>query len=128
MFHHDEFAEDEYGKLAATAKTDYTINVANVQPFEEANLLKRVKPDLFLGHVNGNSTAAKLGIPTHTIYNTGLAYIGYRGAFEVARRLHRTLKNPAFNRNLSVWATLPYSRKWYESDPFSHLHSRGAAL
>jgi nitrogenase molybdenum-iron protein alpha chain len=128
MFHHDEFADDEYDKLAATAKTDYTINVANVQPFEEANLLKRVKPDLFLGHVNGNSTAAKLGIPTHTIYNTGLAYIGYRGAFEVARRLHRTLKNPAFNRNLSVWANLPYSRKWYEADPFSHLHSRGDAL
>jgi nitrogenase molybdenum-iron protein alpha chain len=128
MFHHDAFADDEYDKLAATAKTDYTINVANVQPFEEANLLKKVKPDLFLGHVNGNSTAAKLGIPTHTIYNTGLAYIGYRGAFEVARRLHRTLKNPAFNRNLSAWASLPYAQTWYEADPFTYLHTRGASL
>ena len=128
MFHHDAFANDEYDKLAETARQDYTINVANCQPFEEANLLKKVKPDLFLGHVNGNGTAAKLGIPTHTIYNTGLAYIGYRGAFEVARRLHRTLKNPAFNRNLSAWASLPYAQTWYEADPFTYLHTRGASL
>jgi len=128
MFHHDEFANDEYDKLAATAKEDYTIDVANVQPFEEANLLKKVKPDLFLGHVNGNSTAAKLGIPTHTIYNTGLAYIGYRGAFELARRLHRTLKNTAYNRNLSAWAELPYKSKWYEANPFSYLNTRGDSL
>jgi len=124
MFHHDAFANDEYGKLAETARQDYTINVANCQPFEEANLLKKVKPDLFLGHVNGNGTAAKLGIPTHTIYNTGLAYIGYRGAFEVARRLHRTLRNPAFNRNLSAWAQLPYKDAWYGADPFSYLNTR----
>jgi nitrogenase molybdenum-iron protein alpha chain len=128
MFHHDEFANDEYDKLAATAQSDYTIDVANVQPFEEANLLRKVKPDLFLGHVNGNATAAKLGIPTHVIYNTGLAYIGYRGAFDVARRLHRTLKNTAFNRNLSVWADLPYKESWYRADPFSYLNTRREAL
>jgi nitrogenase molybdenum-iron protein alpha chain len=128
MFHHDEFANDEYDKLASTARSDYTVNVANVQPFEEVNLLKKVRPDLFLGHVNGNATAAKLGIPTHVIYNTGLAYIGYRGAFEVARRLHRTLRNTAFNRNLSPWAGLPYKESWYRSDPFAYLNTRGAAL
>jgi len=128
MFHHDEFANEEYDKLAATARQDYTINVANCQPFEEANLLRRVKPDLFLGHVNGNGTAAKLGIPTHTIYNTGLAYIGYRGAFELARRLRRTLRNPAFNRNLSAWAALPYKDAWYEADPFSYLNTRKESL
>ena len=128
MFHHDAFADDEYGKLAATATQDYTIGVANCQPFEEANLLKKLKPDLFLGHVNGNGTAARLGIPTHTIYNTGLAYIGYRGAFEVARRLHRTLRNPAFNRKLSAWAELPYQEAWYGSDPFAYLDQRKEAL
>ena len=70
-FHHDRFAEGEYEKLAREAASDYVVDIANVQPFEEANLLKRLKPDLFLGHANGNMTAAKLGIPTHVIYNTG---------------------------------------------------------
>ncbi|HEY5974878.1 MAG TPA: nitrogenase component 1, partial [Geobacteraceae bacterium] len=97
-FHHDRFADGEYAKLANATGEDYVIDIANVQPFEEANLLKRLKPDLFLGHANGNMTAAKLGIPSHVIYNTGLAYIGYHGVYELARRLYRQLQNPAFNR------------------------------
>ncbi len=126
-FHHDQFANVEYGKLAREAKSDYVVDIANVQPFEEANLLRRLKPDLFLGHANGNMTAAKLGIPTHVIYNTGLAYIGYRGVFEIARRLHRQLKNPAYNRNLAANLRLPYTDTWYEAEPFSYLNTRGRA-
>ena len=42
-FHHDEFAEVEYQKLANSSKDDFVIDIANVQPFEEANLLKRLK-------------------------------------------------------------------------------------
>ncbi len=127
-FHHDEFANGEYEKLAADAKTDYVVDIANVQPFEEANLLQRLKPDLFLGHANGNMTAAKLGIPTHVIYNTGLAYIGYRGVYEIARRLHRQLKNPAYNHKLAENVRLPYSDKWYAAEPFAYLNTRGNAI
>ncbi|MBJ6802276.1 nitrogenase component 1 [Geomonas propionica] len=127
-FHHDHFAEVEYEKLAREAKTDYVVDIANVQPFEEANLLNRLKPDLFLGHANGNMTAAKLGIPTHVIYNTGLAYIGYRGVYELARRLHRQLSNPAYNRNLAENLRLPYSDAWYEAEPFSYLNTRGRSV
>jgi nitrogenase molybdenum-iron protein alpha chain len=127
-FHHDEFADVEYEKLAASAKSDYVVDIANVQPFEEANLLKRLKPDLFLGHHNGNMTAAKLGIPTHVIYNTDLSYIGYRGVYEIARRLHRQLKNPSYNRNLSENLRLPYSDNWYAAEPFSYINTRGRAV
>ena len=119
-FHHDDFAQEEYEKLHR-AVGDFPFNVANCQPFEEANLLKRIKPDLFLGHWNGNSTAAKLGIPTHVIYNTGLSYIGYRGAFEIARRLHRQLANPAFANKLGKYVRLPYRENWYAEDAFKYL-------
>ncbi|MDR2296534.1 MAG: nitrogenase component 1 [Clostridiales Family XIII bacterium] len=119
-FHHDEFAIPEYEKLKSILG-DFVFNVANVQPFEEANLLRRLKPDLHLGHWNDNSTAAKLGIPSHVIYNTGLSYIGYKGAFEMARRLYRQLKNPAFNRNLSRYARLPYRGSWYGESPFKYI-------
>jgi len=124
-FHHDEFAEGEYRKLADSTREDYVIDIANVQPFEEANLLKRLKPDLFLGHANGNGTAARLGIPTHVIYHTGLAYIGYKGVYELARRLWRQLKNPVYNRKLAENLRLPYREEWYASDPFAYLDTRG---
>ncbi|MEI8244329.1 MAG: nitrogenase component 1 [Lentisphaerota bacterium] len=119
-FHHDEFAEVEYSKLVAHSK-DFTLNIANCQPFEEANLLKKLKPDLFMGHLVGNSTASKLGIPTHTIYNIGLNYVGYKGVFELARRLYRHLRNPNFHRTLSVHAKLPYFDSWYAEDAFKFI-------
>ncbi len=120
-FHHDEFAEIEYEKLARITGNDFPLNIANCQPFEEANLLQRLKPDLFLGHMNGNTTAAKMGIATHVIYNSGLHYVGYRGAYELARRLHRQLSNPRFNKNLSRWAKLPYQETWYGENPFKYI-------
>jgi nitrogenase molybdenum-iron protein alpha chain len=124
-FHHDEFAEIEYEKLAGIVKKDFVVNIANVQPFEEANLLKKLKPDLFLGHWNGNATAAKLGVPTHVIYNTGLSYIGYKGVYELARRIYRQLKNPALNRKLAAEIRLPYTEQWLESEPFKHIKTLG---
>jgi nitrogenase molybdenum-iron protein alpha chain len=122
-FHHDEFAESEYKKLAADGN-DFVVNIADCQPFEEANLLRRLKPDLFMGHVNGNSTAARMGIPAAAIYHVGLHFVGYRGAFEVARRLYRQLRNPAFNRRLGEHVRLRYREEWYRCDPFSHIQHR----
>ncbi|MDS1030767.1 nitrogenase component 1 [Bacillota bacterium LX-D] len=124
-YHHDEFANSEYEKLINSTGKDFPINIANVQPFEEANLLKQLKPDVFLGHWNGNGTAAKLGIATHVIYNTGLSYIGYRGVYELARRLYRQLSNPVFNRKLSKYVRLPYNAQWYEADPYKYIKAAG---
>jgi len=122
-FHHDEFANVEYEKLIKNIGGDVAINIANIQQFEEANLLNTIKPDLFLGHWNGNSTASKMGIPSHVIYNTGLAYIGYRGVFELARRLYRQMSNPAFNKGLSKYTKLPYKKDWYGKNPYSYIKS-----
>ncbi|MDA8234193.1 MAG: nitrogenase [Clostridia bacterium] len=126
-FHHDEFAEVEYEKLAARNK-DFVVDIANVQPFEEANLLKKLKPDLFLGHHAGNGTASKLGIATHVIYNTGLSYIGYQGVYEIGRRLYRQLKNTTFNKKLSKHVRLPYKEQWYQEDTFKYINSRGGEV
>jgi nitrogenase molybdenum-iron protein alpha chain len=124
-YHHDEFAETEYEKLAVGG--DFLVNIADCQPFEEANLLRRLKPDVFMGHVNGNSTAARLGISTAVIYNAGMHFLGYRGSYELARRLQRQLRNPAFNRKLGQHVQLRYRDAWYESDPFSHIRTREEA-
>lgn len=124
-YHHDEFAEGEYEKLIQGGAKDAVINIANVQPFEEANILKRLKPDVFLGHWNANGTASKLGIATHVVYNSGLSYIGYKGVYEIARRLYRQLTNPIFNKKLSKFTRLPYYEKWYTEDPFNYIKAQG---
>ena len=124
-FHHDEYADTEYQKLAEKTEKDFVVNIANAQPFEEANLLKRLKPDIFLGHWNGNGTAAKLGIPASVIYNTGLSFIGYKGVYEIARRLYKQLKNTAYNRKLSSHVRLPYREGWYGEDAFKYLREAG---
>ncbi len=124
-FHHDEHADPEYRKLAAMTETDYGVSIANVQPFEEANLLARLKPDIFLGHWNGNSTAAKLGIPASVVYHTGLNFIGYKGVYEVARRLYKQLRNTAYNRKLSTYVRLPYTEDWYKEDAFRYIRQAG---
>ena len=119
-FHHDEFAEVEYEKLHNLIG-DFPLNVANAQPFEEANLLNKLRPDIFMGHCNGNATAAKLGIPSHVIFNSNLAYIGYKGVFELARRLKRQLSNPSFAKNLARFVRLPYKESWYAENPFKYI-------
>jgi nitrogenase molybdenum-iron protein alpha chain len=123
-FHFDQYAEVELEKLTR-ANQEFIYNVANVQPFEEANLLKRNPPDIFLGHWHGNSTAARLGIPTQVIYNSGYAYLGYQGVYDLARRLHRRLSHSSFYRRLGRYASLPYRSQWYQENPFSHIRNRG---
>jgi nitrogenase molybdenum-iron protein alpha chain len=122
-FHYDGFADVEIEKLTKDSSEEIVFNVANVQPFEEANLLKRLKPDIFLGHWHGNSTAARLGIPTQVIYNSGYGYMGYQGAFDLARRIERRLKHPFFYKRLETEGRLSYRKSWYAKDPFSKIRS-----
>jgi nitrogenase molybdenum-iron protein alpha chain len=119
-YHHDEFGARFYSKLAEKqGGADFPVDIANFQPFELVNLLARIKPDLFVGHVTDNVWAARMGLPIMTIFRIFDVYTGFRGYFEVARRASRALKNPAFNRTLSENVPGMYRRSWYEEDPFS---------
>jgi nitrogenase molybdenum-iron protein alpha chain len=121
-YHHDEFGTPFYDKLVKKQHgKDFPVDIANFQPFELTNLLTRIKPDLFVGHVTDNVWAAKLGLPTMTIFRIFDTYTGFRGYFEVARKAARVLRNPAFNRNLSSNAAQMYRQEWYAEDPFSYI-------
>ncbi|MDR1985360.1 MAG: nitrogenase component 1 [Treponema sp.] len=100
---------------------DIPLNIANVQLYEEANLLRKIKPDLFIGHTQSNTTAEKMGIPVHVVFNSSLSYIGFRGVFEVARRLFRQLSCPSLNKKFPEYIKLPYKASWYNEDPFKYI-------
>jgi len=121
-YHHDNFGDEYYDKLVDTQQgKDFAVDIANFQPFELTNLLKKIKPDLFIGHITDNIWAAKLGIPVVTIFRIFDYYIGYRGFYEVAKKAARVLRNPAFNINLSKNVKHPYKQEWYDENPFKYI-------
>lgn len=125
-YHFDEFAEVEIDKLVAR-QGDIPLNVATVQPFEAVNLIEKTRPDIYLGHNSDNVWAAKSGIPVLPIYGGVYTYVGYTGAFDIARRINRILKNPAFNRNLCGNVRQPYHEQWYKEEPFKYITGGGGA-
>jgi nitrogenase molybdenum-iron protein alpha chain len=124
-YHFDEFGEVDLDKLSAI-NPDLQVNVATVQPFETVNLIERNRPDIYLGHVSDNVWAAKLGIPVLPIYGgVNTSFVGYSGAFDLARRINRVLKNTSFNRNLRGNVRQPYNQNWYKQEPFSLITEGG---
>lgn len=106
-----ERLEEEHGK-------DFIINVADMQPFEQINLIKKLKPDLFIGMANW---ASRLGIPTMHILDAKRPTFGYRGVLYLGRRLEDALDNNNFNAKMSKYAELPFREEWYEEDAFKYI-------
>ncbi|KAF0219093.1 MAG: nitrogenase molybdenum-iron protein alpha and beta [Geobacteraceae bacterium] len=116
--HVDSLHEGELAALLAR-KPGLQIHVAQGQPFEEANILQRTRPDLYVGGLGQQVVAAKLGIPAVSINNTGI--LGYRG---VARFVHlavKALKNRAFILNLAKNSGLPYADGWRQKSPYWYI-------
>ncbi|MCX7745367.1 MAG: nitrogenase component 1 [Clostridia bacterium] len=119
-YHYDEFGEIDLEKLS-NVNPGLQVNVATVHPFETVNLIERNRPDIYLGHNSDNIWAAKQGIPVLPIYGGPNTYVGYVGAFDIARRINRILKNPSFNRKLKGNTRQPYYESWYKEEPYQFL-------
>ncbi|MDR1590040.1 MAG: nitrogen fixation protein NifE [Oscillospiraceae bacterium] len=98
--------------------TNYVVDVANMQPFEQVNLVNSLKPDLFIGVP---SWSARLGVPTTHVLDPKRATMGYDGILYLGNKIADQLENPGFNRKLAPYARLPYKKTWYESDPFKFI-------
>jgi len=118
-YHYDQFVDPLLNDLSGNEKIPF--NVATGQAFEQANLIEKLKPDLYVGHVGGNGPAAKHGLPILPVFHQSNTYMGYAGVFDIARRLARILKNSSFNRNLGENVRLPYFPDWYKQDPFAYI-------
>ena len=123
-YHYDKFGDELIEDLTENDKLLF--NVATGQPFEQANLLENLKPDIYVGHTGGNGWAAKHGVPVFPIFGQMVNYMGYNGVFEVARRITRLLRNPSFNKNLASYTKLPYKKEWYQKDPFTYINESDA--
>jgi nitrogenase molybdenum-iron protein alpha chain len=117
--HIDHFVEPVMEDLEISGET--YINVASQHPFEQVNLIRRLKPDVILMHTGGGNITAKHGLPVLPLFSPANSYMGYAGAFEVAYRLKRIISNSQFNRNIQKYRPLPYRESWYTKDVFSYI-------
>jgi nitrogenase molybdenum-iron protein alpha chain len=104
---------------------DAVIEVAPGQPAEELILLKKLEPDLYVGHAGANAWVSKLGIPNLPVYGQTINYMGYSGAYELARRAAKTLKNTSFSKRISANLQLPFRPAWFERNPLDNIKDGG---
>ncbi|AEV68888.1 nitrogenase component 1 [Acetivibrio clariflavus] len=123
-YHYDRFAEPLLDMIENNE--NIVFNVATGQPFEQANLLNRLKPDLYIGHIGTNGYTAKQGFPIFPLFGQSSIYMGYQGAYEIVRKIARVLRNPSFNRNFVGNSKLPYRDEWYEQNPFTYIDDSAA--
>ncbi|MDR1438439.1 MAG: nitrogenase [Clostridiales bacterium] len=109
----DRFVEEIIGELHDPG---LEITVAAGQPAEEAAVVKRLKPDLYCGHMGANGWISRLGIPNLPLFGMTLNYMGYNGAYELARKAAKAIKNTNFYKNVSENIGLPLSAAWMGRD------------
>ena len=98
------------------------VDIANMQPFEQVCLLKKLKPDVFIGVP---TWASKLGIPTTHVLDMKRPTMGYDGILYLGNKIADQLENPGFNKKLSEHVKLPYKESWYQEDAFKYIIREG---
>ena len=101
-----------------TIHKDFVIDVANMQPFEQVNLVKKLKPDAFIGMPDW---ASKLGIPTTHVLDGKRPTMGYDGLLYLGNKIADQLSNPGFNKKIAEHVKLPYKESWYAEDAFKYI-------
>ena len=114
---YDEDAQTDIEYLNGIHK-NYVVDIANMQPFEQVNLINKLKPDAFIGVPEW---AAKLGIPTTHVLDGKRPTMGYDGLLYLGNKIADQLQNPGFNVKLSKHVKLPYRDSWDEEDAFKYI-------
>lgn len=121
--HIDRFVEPVFEALDNVE--DVVFNVATQQPFEQANLVNKLKPDIIVIHSGVNNITTKYGAPILPLFGPTFLYMGYAGTYDVARRLNRKLQNNQFNKNMAKNRVIPYKKEWMDKNPFAYIKDDG---
>ncbi len=101
---------------------EFVVDIANMQPFEQVNLVKKLKPDAFIGVPEW---AARLGVPTTHVLDGKRPTMGYDGLLFLGNKIADQLENPGFNKKISEHVKLPYKESWYSEDAFKYIIREG---
>ncbi len=114
---YDRDAQDDVEYLNSIHQS-FVINIAQGHPFELLNILKKVKPDVFIG---APEWAGRLGIPTTHILDPKRPTMGYDGLLYLGHKIIEQIENPSYNKKIAAHAHLPYRDSWWKEDPFKYI-------
>ncbi len=118
-YHFDDGAEPVYEVLNEELP-EVPVSVSN-QAFELVNQILALKPDLAVIHNGTNGLVAKLGIPSLQLFHVDKCFFGYRGLFDLTKRIGFSMRNPSYQRRLREHVKQPYHREWYDRNAFSYI-------
>ncbi|MDR1904466.1 MAG: nitrogenase [Treponema sp.] len=119
-YHYDSLSDPIYERLAEEFP-GIDVNVASNQVYELVNIIKREKPDLVFAHPGSNAWVVKAGSVWIPLFAPAKNYLGYRGVYDVARSMVRSLRNPSFSKNAAERIPLPFRKDWYAKNPYSYI-------
>ena len=114
---YDEDAQVDIEYLNGIHK-EFVVDIANMQPFEQVNLVKKLKPDAFIGVPEW---AAKLGVPTTHVLDGKRPTMGYDGLLFLGNKIADQLENPGCNKKLAEHVKRPCKESWYSEDAFKYI-------
>jgi nitrogenase molybdenum-iron protein alpha/beta subunit len=103
----------------AAKRPGVPLHVADGQPFEHANRLARLAPDLFIGAAELAVLAARAGIPAVALRPDDL--LGTFGAAHLARLAVKALDNTRLVERLAAFSSSPYQPAWSRRSPDWHI-------
>ena len=118
-FNYDEFGDLLFGEIQE--KIGDVQNSVSTQANELVNMVYKLKPDIAISHPSVGVWLVKSGVPSLTLFAQRFTYFGFTGAYSLARRIERTLKNKAYSRNLAAHTRLPYQEQWYGKSPYHYI-------
>ncbi|MBP2643318.1 MAG: nifE1 [Firmicutes bacterium] len=119
---YEEMLIEDFDKLIELHGDEFIVDVANMQPYEQANLVQRLTPDLFIGV---SSWVAKQGITSTHVLETKRPTMGYNGILYLGNKIEDVIENPGFNEKLAKHKKLPYKESWYSESPFKFHKEAG---
>jgi nitrogenase molybdenum-iron protein alpha chain len=118
-FNYDSFGNKLFNEIED--KIGDVSNSISTQPSELVNVLQKLKPDMAISHPGIGVWLNKAGVPSITLFAQRFSFFGYKGAYDLTRRIVRTLENANYSRNLSRNIQLPFKKDWYQKDPYYYI-------
>jgi len=91
-------------------RPDLALFIGDGQLFEEENVIRKIKPDIYIGNANDFTAAIRNGIPVVNIQS--ISIIGFEGVINLVKKIRKTLANTSFTQILAQSETKTYTKEW----------------
>lgn len=91
-------------------RPELDIFVGDGQLFEEENVIRKIKPDLYVGNASDFAVAIRNGIPVINIQS--ISIIGFDGVINLVAKIRKTFANTLFTELLAKNGNKSYTEEW----------------